>query len=73
VIDRGALLFECRNCWHLSEVDVLKLVECFGADGQVSAVRAKVKCRMSQRRRVRTLVRLKMGREDLAWPPRARR
>jgi hypothetical protein len=31
VIDEGQLTFECNNCWRLSAVDVLDLVERFGA------------------------------------------
>ncbi len=76
VIERGALAFECRNCWHLSQVDVLGLVERFGAEALVSDVRRRARCRLCRSRRVRSLVRLKVGRKDLAWvpvPPRAGR
>jgi hypothetical protein len=30
VVERGELAFECRNCWHLSQVDTLALVGRFG-------------------------------------------
>ena len=40
VIERGALAFECRNCWHLAQVDVLGLIERFGADAVVGHTRA---------------------------------
>jgi hypothetical protein len=76
VIERGALLFECGNCWRLSEVDVLDLVARFGPDALVGAVRSRTVCRKCGRRRVRSLVRLKYGRKDTAWvpvPPRAQR
>ena len=39
VIERGNLAFECRNCWHLSQVDVLGLIERFGAEALVRALR----------------------------------
>jgi hypothetical protein len=35
VVERGKLAFECRNCWHLSQVDALALVGRFGPDIQV--------------------------------------
>jgi hypothetical protein len=76
VIERGALAFECRNCWHLARVDVLGLVERFGAEARVGDTRRRARCRMCRSRRVRSLVRLKVGRKDLAWvpvPPRAGR
>ena len=72
----GALAFECRNCWHLAQVDVLGLVERFGAEALVEDTRRRARCRMCRSRRVRSLVRLKAGRKDLAWvpvPPRAGR
>ena len=69
VIERGALAFECRNCWHLAQVDVLGLIERFGADMTVGDMRRRARCRMCQSRRVRSLVRLKVGRKDLAWMP----
>jgi hypothetical protein len=75
-IERGALLFECGNCWHLAEVDALDMVARFGADALVGAVRVRMVCRKCGRRRVRSLVRLKYGRKDQAWvpvPPRAQR
>jgi hypothetical protein len=76
VVERGALAFECRNCSHLSQVDVLELIERFGADVIVGGIRQRARCRMCRSRRVRALVRLKVGRKDLAWvpaPPRAGR
>jgi hypothetical protein len=76
VIERGALLFECGNCWHLSEVDALEMVARFGPDALVATVRARMVCRKCGKRRVRSLVRLKHGRKDMAWvpvPPRAQR
>jgi hypothetical protein len=76
VIERGALLFECQNCWHLSEADVLDLVGRFGPDAVVAGVRQRMVCRRCGKRRVRSLVRLKVGRKDRAWlpaPPRAGR
>ena len=76
VIERGALAFECRNCWHLAQVDVLGLIERFGADAVVGDTRRRARCRLCRSRRVRSLVRLKVGRKDLAWvpvPPRAGR
>jgi hypothetical protein len=57
VIERGALAFECRNCWHLSQVDVLGLVERFGAEALVSDLRRRARCRLCRSRRVRSLVR----------------
>ena len=76
VIERGTLAFECQNCGHLAQLDVLDLIARFGPEGSVAKVRAKTVCRMCGRRRVRSLVRLKIGRKDLAWvpvPPRAGR
>ncbi len=74
VVQRGSLVFECRNCWHLSEVDLLEMVAQFGADALVGTVRSRLVCRQCRKRRVRSLVRLKAGRKDLCWvpvPPRA--
>jgi Zn finger protein HypA/HybF involved in hydrogenase expression len=76
VVERGTLVFECRNCRHLSEIDVLEMIARFGTDVQVSSVRARMVCRQCHKRRVRSLVKLKVGRKDLAWvpvPPRAGR
>ena len=76
MIERGAPLFECSNCWHLSEVDALDMVARFGADAMVGTVRSRMVCRKCGKRRVRALVRRKYGRKDLAWvpvPPRAQR
>ena len=76
VLDQGALAFECRNCWHLAQVDVLDLVARFGPDALVGKVRQRMVCRRCGTRRVRSLVRLKVGRKDRAWvpvPPRAER
>jgi hypothetical protein len=76
VVERGTLVFECRNCRHLSEIDVLEMIARFGTDAQVSSVRARMVCRQCHKRRVRSLVKLKVGRKDLAWvpvPPRAGR
>ena len=42
VIERGALAFECRTCWHLSQIDVLGLVERFGAEALVSELSVKI-------------------------------
>jgi len=75
VVERGSLTFECRNCWHLSQVDVLEMVARFGADALVGSVRSRMVCRQCRKRRVRSLVRLKAGRKDLCWvpvPPRGR-
>jgi hypothetical protein len=69
VLERGALAFECQNCGHLAQIDVLELVARFGPDKPVATVRAKTVCRMCGGRRVRSLVRLKVGRKDLAWVP----
>jgi len=76
VVERGALAFECGKCWHLAQLDVLELVARFGPEMPVGSVRARTVCRMCKGRRVRSLVRLKVGRKDLAWvpvPPRAGR
>jgi hypothetical protein len=76
VIERGALVFECRQCWHVAEVDVLGLIERFGADALVADARRRARCRLCRSRRVRSLLRLKVGRKDLSWvpvPPRAGR
>jgi hypothetical protein len=40
VVERGTLVFECRNCWHLSEVDLLEMIARFGTDALVGSVRA---------------------------------
>jgi len=76
VVERGTLVFECRNCRHLSEVDVLEMIARFGTDALVGSVRARMVCRQCHKRRIRSLVQLKAGRKDLAWvpvPPRAGR
>jgi ribosomal protein L40E len=76
VHERGVLAFECRKCGHLALLDVLDLVGRFGPEMPVARVRAKTVCRMCGGRRVRSLVRLKVGRKQLAWlpvPPRAGR
>ena len=38
VVQRGILAFECRNCSHLSQLDVLELIARFGADAIVGDV-----------------------------------
>ena len=76
VLERGTLAFECRKCAHLAQLDVLDLIGRFGPEMPVASVRAKTVCRMCGGRRVRSLVRLKVGRKELAWvpvPPRAGR
>ncbi len=62
VVERGALAFECRKCWHLAQLDVLELWSP-GSDRRmpVGGVRAKTVCRMCGGRRVRSLVRLRVG------------
>jgi hypothetical protein len=62
VVERGARAFECRNCSHVAQVDVLELIEQFGADAIVGDIRRRARCRMCRSRRVRSLVRLKVGR-----------
>jgi hypothetical protein len=69
VVERGELAFECRNCWHLSQVDALALVGRFGPEIQVGKVRVRMVCRQCGSRQVRSLVRLKVGRGDRAWAP----
>src|SRR6266576_862441 len=32
VVERGALAFECRKCWHLAQLDLLELVARFGPE-----------------------------------------
>jgi ribosomal protein L40E len=76
VLERGILAFECRKCGHLAQLDVLDLVGRFGPEMPVGRVRAKTVCRLCGGRQVRSLVRLKVGRKELAWvpvPPRAGR
>ena len=76
VLERGTLAFECRKCAHLAQLDVLDLVARFGPEMPVARVRAKTVCRLCGGRQVRSLVRLKVGRKELAWvpvPPRAGR
>jgi hypothetical protein len=76
VVERGALAFECRKCWHLAQSDVFDLVARFGPEMTVDRVREKTVCRLCKGRRGRSLVRLKIGRKNLAWvpvPPRAGR
>jgi len=76
VAERGALLFECGACWHISQVDVPDLIARFGAHATVGSVRARMICRKCRRRNVRSLVRLRAWRKERAWipaPPRAGR
>jgi hypothetical protein len=76
VVERGALAFECRKCWHFAHVDVPELIARFGADTVVREVRAKTRCSVCFGRSVRSLVRLTAGRQELTWvpvPPRAGR
>jgi hypothetical protein len=35
VVERGTLVFECQNCRHLSEVDLLEMIGRFGTDALV--------------------------------------
>jgi len=69
VVERGVLVFECRNCWHLSQMDELELVARFGPDALVGELRKRMVCRRCGSRRVRSLVRLKFGRKNLVWVP----
>jgi hypothetical protein len=76
VVREGSLAFECDRCWRLRYVDAIALVERFGADVQVNALRARMRCRICGSREGRALVRLAGGRKDDAWlpyPPRASR
>jgi hypothetical protein len=76
VVEQGQLTFECNNCWRLAAVDVLDLVERFGADATVGRIRRQTICRICHTRGARALVRLKGMRKDRAWlpvPPRASR
>jgi hypothetical protein len=56
VTERGTLVFERRNCWRLFEVDVLKVIDRFGADVRVSVVRGRMTCGVCKGRRGRALV-----------------
>jgi hypothetical protein len=47
---RLTLVFECRNCRHVSQLDVLALVERFGADAPLSTIRKRGKCRLCRHR-----------------------
>ena len=52
-----------------AQIDVLGLVERFGADAVVGDTRRRARCRLCRSRKVRSLVRLKIGRKDLAGMP----
>jgi hypothetical protein len=45
VIEHGALAFECGNCRHLAQVDVLDLVAKFGPEAIVGLIRVRMVCR----------------------------
>jgi hypothetical protein len=45
VIEHGALAFECGNCRHLAQVDVLDLVAKFGPEAIVGVIRVRMVCR----------------------------
>jgi hypothetical protein len=43
VVERGALAFERRKCWHLAQLDVLELVATYRTDIRLDA--EKSSCR----------------------------
>src|ERR1700687_6202758 len=68
--------FECRNCRKVSEVDVLGLIERYGATATVGEIRDKARCRICKKRTADVLMRQPGSRKDFGWwprPPRATR
>jgi hypothetical protein len=73
---RLVFVFECRNCRKVSEVDVLGLIERYGASATVGEIRDKARCRICKKRTAEVLMRQPGSRKDFGWwprPPRATR
>jgi hypothetical protein len=68
---RLTLVFECRNCKHVSQFDVLGLVERFGADAPLGAIRRRGKCRLCKHRHAELLMKLPGPRSREKWWPHA--
>lgn len=65
--DRLILVFECRRCGKLSEVDVLQLVHLFGPDTLASATLFRGRCSRCGRRSARALLRDPTRRKEEGW------
>jgi hypothetical protein len=67
--ERGALCFECLKCRHMAVVFEDRLLARFRASDTVSLPLKLARCRRCGCRHAKPLVRLKVGRKDLAWWP----
>jgi hypothetical protein len=69
VFERGTLVFECLKCRHVSMMMEDRLLGRFRRSDTVSVPLKLARCRRCACKRVKPLVRLNMGRKDLAWWP----
>lgn len=66
---RLIMVFECRNCRHLSEFDTLRLVERFGADATLGLIRKRGTCYICKHRDAEILMKVPSPRSKQAWFP----
>jgi hypothetical protein len=69
VAERGTLVFECRRCRRMAVLERGQLEGRFNHQSRVAEVRRVMRCRRCGSKFPEALVRLKIGRGDLAWWP----
>jgi len=67
---RLLVVFECRNCRKVSEVDLLGLIERYGASATLGEIRTKARCRICKKQSADVLMREPGWRKDTGWCPR---
>jgi|HubBroStandDraft_5_1064220.scaffolds.fasta_scaffold1027500_1 hypothetical protein len=67
---RLGLAFDCRNCGKFSKIDVLTLIERYGAATPLGALQSKGKCSRCGKRAADILTHDPGVRGDRAWRPR---
>jgi len=73
---RLAVAFECRNCRHIAQCDVLDLIGEHGLDMKLRDLRRRARCERCKKRVAEILLRQVGIRGGRAWwphPPRATR
>jgi hypothetical protein len=67
---RLGLAFDCRNCGKFAKIDVLTMIERYGAAALLGALQAKAKCSRCGKRAAEILTHDPGLRGDRAWGPR---
>jgi hypothetical protein len=73
---RLAVAFECRNCRHLAQRDILELIDKHGLAARLGDLRRRATCEHCKKRVAEVLLRHPGVRGGRAWfphPPRATR